>query len=76
MEKASRYDPTVIGQVTGVLGWTDMDVAQKMTQLGTAISHQTIANWRNGLSAPDADKLDVLAMALGIGVERFYPEKS
>lgn len=75
MEKASRYNPSVIGEVTGVLGWTDLDVAEKMKQLGTEISHQTIANYRNGLSSPDADILDVLAMALGIGVERFYPAK-
>lgn len=75
MEKASRYDPSVIGQITGVMGWTDLDVVEKMRQLGTEISHQTVANYRNGVSAPDADMLDVLAMALGIGVERFYPTK-
>ena len=73
MEKASRYDPSVIGEVTGVLKWSDLDVVEKMKQFGTTISHQTIANWRNGISAPDADMLDVLAMALGIGVERFFP---
>lgn len=75
MEKASRYDPSVIGEVAGVLKWSDLDIVEKLKPFGMEISHQTIANWRNGISAPDADKLDVLAMALGIGIDRFYPSK-
>lgn len=75
MEKASRYDASVIGEVTGVLKWSDLDVAEKMLNFGTEISHQTIANWRNGRTAPTADMLDVLAMALGIDVGRFYLTK-
>ena len=75
MEKASRYDYTQLGKILDVMAWSPQDVVEKLKSFGMEVSAQTITNWCNGLSAPDADRLDVLAMALGVDLLRFYPSE-
>ena len=72
MEKASRYNPAEVKKIAEIMHWTPEIIVEKMNQLGTTVSTRTIENWLNGETAPDADMLDVLAMAMGVGIERFY----
>ena len=72
MEPASRYDYTQIGKLQEFLGWSNQDVSNKLKVMGIEVSDQTIANWRNGVTNPDANKLDLLAAVFGVGIERFY----
>jgi transcriptional regulator with XRE-family HTH domain len=57
------------------MGWGPAEVVEKLKPFEMDVTSQTIINWREGKSAPDADKLDVLAMALGVHYARFYPDK-
>ena len=75
MDTVSRYDYTQIGKLQEFLGWSNQDVSEKLKVLKIDVSDQTIANWRNGVTNPDADILPVLAAVFGVGIERFYPEK-
>lgn len=69
------YDPKQLDQLQTFLGWSNQDVVDKLKLLSVTVSDQTIANWRNGDTIPDADKLAALATIFGVGIERFYPDK-
>ena len=70
----SRYDYRVIREIRETLKWTIRDVADRCKRIHFDVTETTICNWETGNTTPDADKIDVLAMALGVGLERFYPK--
>ena len=54
------------------LGFTQLDLAFAMRQLGTEVTPSSIHLWENGATAPDADKVPTLAKALQMNTEEFY----
>ena len=72
---ASRFTCKEIRKVREALGWTLKDVLEKSKVFGLDITEATLSNWETGDTCPPADKIDVLAMTFGVGLERFYPTK-
>ena len=68
----SRYNPTMLKEIREVLGWSLRDLVEKCQLFKLDVTAQTLNNWENGESVPDADKLAVLAGVFGVGIERFY----
>ncbi len=72
---AKEFDHTQLKKLREFLKWTLRNLMVKLSTMGFDVTEQTLLNWENGDTTPDADKLPVLAAVFGVGIERFYPEK-
>lgn len=70
-----QFDPTKLKELRVVLQWTLRELMVKLENAGLSVTEQTLLNWENGDTTPDADKLPVLAQVFGVTLQRFYSEK-
>lgn len=42
----------------------------------TGVAQSTLSDWRNGISTPKADKLLLIARALGVTMEQLFEEET
>lgn len=68
------FDHTQLKKLREFLRWTLRDLMVKLDTIGLSVTEQTLLNWENGETTPDADKLPLLAAVFGVGIERFYPD--
>ena len=70
----SRYDYRAIREAREAQQWSIRELVERCKTLGLEVTETTVCNWETGNTTPDADKLDILASALGIKVGSFYTE--
>ena len=70
-----RFDYAELKRLREFLRWSLADLTARCQQVKFEVSESTLANWEQGETAPDADKLVLLAQVFGVGVERFYKQE-
>ena len=66
------FDYHQLKQLREFLQWSLRDLMVKLSTMGLDVTEQTLLNWENGDTTPDADKIPHLAAVFGVGIDRFY----